>query len=405
MRFLVDYNAPGWRFPSVVRFARERNTDDTIPVSNSFNLIAESHVLFGRKKKDKQKDEARSQSAKESAPDAGQSGLPQPPSAADQTAQAKPEKKSGGLFARLAKTREALTSGVVGLFGGGRKVDAALFDALEDELLMADVGVDATTHLVDALRAGARKESIEDASGLLGLLRREMIAILNDTTNKMKEPGPGEPRVTLMVGVNGVGKTTTTAKLAARAKAEGQDVMLAAADTFRAAAIEQLQEWGERLDIPVVAQSHGSDAAAVAFDALSSARARSTDQLIIDTAGRQHTHDDLMEQLGKIERVLKRNDADAPHETLITLDAANGQNVLVQIEQFSAQTPITGVVVSKLDGTAKGGVVFAIARKFGLPIRYIGVGEGVEDLRPFDVEAFVDALLPAADDLGGGNSG
>jgi len=269
-------------------------------------------VLFGRKKKDKETN------------DAGQGDR-----ASEQKVASKPEKKSGGLFARLSKTREALTSGVVGLFGGGRKVDAALFDSLEDELLMADVGV---------------------------------------------------------------------------AKADGQDVMLAAADTFRAAAIEQLQEWGGRLDIPVVAQSHGSDAAAVAFDALSSARARSADQLIIDTAGRQHTHDDLMEQLGKIERVLKRNDSDAPHETLITLDAANGQNVLVQIEQFSAQTPITGVVVSKLDGTAKGGVVFAIARKFGLPIRYIGVGEGVEDLRPFDVEAFVDALLPAADDLGGGNS-
>ncbi len=350
-------------------------------------------MLFGRKKKDrKQPDDTAAQDA------AGAASAPagqQQPDAGD-----KPKKSSGGLFARLAKTREALTSGVVGLFGGGRKVDDALFDALEDELLMADVGVDATTHLVDALRTGARKEKIEDAAGLLELLRKEMIAILNDTTNRMTEPSPGQPRVTLMVGVNGVGKTTTTAKLAAAAKSNGQQVMLAAADTFRAAAIEQLQEWGQRLDIPVVAQSHGSDAAAVAFDALSAAKARSMDALIIDTAGRQHTHDDLMEQLGKIDRVLKRNDPDTPHETLITLDAGNGQNVLVQIEQFSTQAPITGVVVSKLDGTAKGGVVFAIARKFGLPIRYIGVGEGVDDLRPFDVEAFVDALLPGADELG-----
>lgn len=360
-------------------------------------------MLFGRKKKDREKAKATSEAESKPSAAEGSGGSSGGSDESQRTGEPpKPAKSSGGLFARLSKTREALTSGVVGLFGGGRKVDDALFDSLEDELLMADVGVDATTHLVDALRAGARKEKIEDAAGLLALLRREMIAILNATTNKMTEPAPGEPRVTLMVGVNGVGKTTTTAKLAAQAKAANQQVMLAAADTFRAAAIEQLQQWGERLDIPVIAQSHGSDAAAVAFDALSAAKARSVDALIIDTAGRQHTHDDLMEQLGKIDRVLKRDDPKVPHETLITLDAGNGQNVLVQIEQFSTQAPITGVVVSKLDGTAKGGVVFAIARKFGLPIRYIGVGEGVDDLRPFDVEAFVDALLPSADELGGG---
>jgi fused signal recognition particle receptor len=198
----------------------------------------------------------------------------------------------------------------------------------------------------------------------------------------------------MMVGVNGVGKTTSTAKLASKFKAENKCVMLAACDTFRAAAIEQLQRWGERIDVPVIAQSHGSDAAAVGHDALESAISRQADVLIVDTAGRQHTHGDLMEQLAKVERVMKKIDPTAPHEVLLTVDAATGQNALTQVEQFNAMVPLTGLIVTKLDGTAKGGIVIALAKKFALPIRFIGVGEGVDDLREFDPDGFVAALLP-----------
>jgi len=304
-----------------------------------------------------------------------------------------------GIFARLGRTREALGSGISKLLGGGAKIDESLFNELEDQLLSADVGIDATMTLVEKVRDRASKEKIEHAPDLKNIVREEMLNILTEpmkstATGVETNPSGNKPHILLMVGVNGVGKTTSVAKLAARAKAEGNTVLVAAADTFRAAAIEQLQNWGERLDIPVVSQAHGSDAAAVAHDAVSSAVARAADLLIIDTAGRQHTHGDLMEQLAKIVRVIRKVDETAPHDTYIVVDAGNGQNILSQIEQFSTMVPITGVVITKLDGTAKGGVVLAVASKLGLPVCYIGVGEGVDDLRQFDAEDFVQALLP-----------
>ncbi len=309
--------------------------------------------------------------------------------------QASEKSGSGGLFARLGRTRELLGSGVSRLLGSGVKIDESLFSDLEDELLSADVGVEAATTIVDNVRARAKADKVQDAAQLKEIVRQQMRELLNaplqDDPPTVAATGP---HILLMVGVNGVGKTTSVAKLAARAQAQDQSVVVAAADTFRAAAIEQLQSWGDRLNIPVISQAHGSDAAAVAHDAVTAATARSADLLIIDTAGRQHTHGDLMEQLAKIVRVIRKVDESAPHETYIVVDAGNGQNILAQIEQFSKVVPVSGVVVTKLDGTAKGGVVLAVASKLGLPVRFIGVGEAVEDLRQFDADEFVQALLP-----------
>jgi len=367
-------------------------------------------VIFGRNKKNKaKKAEAAAQQdipagvtdqqTENTSTDAADRAEPgaepavESPIAAEQ--QAAPPR---GIFARLGRTRDALGTGISNLLGGGAKIDEVLFGDLEDQLLSADVGIDATMTIVDKVRERAQKEKVEHAPELKNIVREEMLNILNEPLKSLPKVGdPGgtnKPHILLMVGVNGVGKTTSVAKLAARAKADGQNVLVAAADTFRAAAIEQLQSWGDRLDIPVVSQEHGSDAAAVAHDAVSSAVARSADLLIIDTAGRQHTHGDLMEQLAKIVRVIRKVDEAAPHETYIVVDAGNGQNILSQIEQFSTMVPITGVVITKLDGTAKGGVVLAVASKLGLPVRYIGVGEGVDDLREFVAQDFVQALLP-----------
>ena len=292
-----------------------------------------------------------------------------------------------------------LARGLGGLFSRNPRLDDALLDEIETALLVADVGVPATTALVDDLRGRMKAREFSDAAALLEALRADLVAMLRPVAVPLAVDPVARPFVVLTVGVNGVGKTTTIGKLAKRFKDEGRSLMLAAGDTFRAAAVAQLQAWGERNGVPVVAQGQDADAAAVAFDALQSAKARGVDVLIADTAGRLHTQQGLMAELGKIRRVLGKLDPDAPHEVLMVIDGTTGQNALSQLRQFHAAVGVTGLVVTKLDGTAKGGVVFALAREFGIPIRYAGIGERPEDLRVFDAQAFVDALLPAA--LGG----
>ena len=286
-----------------------------------------------------------------------------------------------------------------GLFSRNPRLDDDLLDEIETALLTADVGVAASTELVEKLRKRMKAREFADANALLAALRAELVAMLAPVAVPLRIEGAAGPFVILTVGVNGVGKTTTIGKLAHRFKQQGHSLMLAAGDTFRAAAVAQLQAWGERNGVPVVAQGQDADAASVAFDALQAAKARGIEVLVADTAGRLHTQQGLMAELGKIRRVLGKLDPDAPHEVLMVIDGTTGQNALSQLRQFHAAVNVTGLVVTKLDGTAKGGVVFALAREFGIPIRYAGVGEGREDLREFDPEAFVDALLPAS--LGG----
>ncbi|WMJ68776.1 signal recognition particle-docking protein FtsY [Stenotrophomonas sp. 24(2023)] len=286
-----------------------------------------------------------------------------------------------------------------GLFSRNPKLDDDLLDEIETALLTADVGVGATTDLVEGLRKRMKAREFADAQALLAALRAELIAILQPVSRPLLIDRNAKPFVVLTVGVNGVGKTTTIGKLAKRFKDEGHSLMLAAGDTFRAAAVAQLQAWGERNGVSVVAQGQNADAASVAFDALQAGKARGTSVLIADTAGRLHTQSGLMNELGKIRRVLGKIDPSAPHEVLMVIDGTTGQNALSQLRQFKAAVDVTGLVVTKLDGTAKGGVVFALAREFGIPIRFAGIGERPEDLRVFDPEAFVDALLPEA--LGG----
>jgi fused signal recognition particle receptor len=292
-----------------------------------------------------------------------------------------------------------LARGLGGLFSRNPRLDDDLLDEIETTLLVADVGVPATTALLDDLRKRMKAREFADAAALLGALRADLVAMLRPVAVPLSIDAGARPFVVLTVGVNGVGKTTTIGKLAKRFKDEGRSLMLAAGDTFRAAAVAQLQAWGERNGVPVVAQGQDADAAAVAYDALQSAKARGVDLLVADTAGRLHTQQGLMAELGKIRRVLGKLDPDAPHEVLMVIDGTTGQNALSQLRQFHAAVGVTGLVVTKLDGTAKGGVVFALAREFGIPIRYAGIGERPEDLRVFDAQAFVDALLPAA--LGG----
>lgn len=296
------------------------------------------------------------------------------------------------MFSRLksgiARTRDGLRNGLERLFKQSERVDAATLEDLEALLLKADVGVRATSRLVAAIGKIPAGETAVSA------LRREMVAILAPSAQKMELPAPGERlSIVLVVGVNGVGKTTTIAKIASRLHKEGYRVMLAAGDTFRAAAVEQLQSWGSRLDVPVIAQGTGADPASVIFDACATAQKRGADVLLADTAGRLHTQSNLMAELAKIRRVAARHDPTAPHETLLVLDATLGQNAVNQAEQFAAAVDVTGLVLTKLDGTAKGGVIFALAERLGLPIRFIGVGEGAEDLQEFSATAFVDALL------------
>ena len=283
-----------------------------------------------------------------------------------------------------------------GLFSRNPKLDDDLLDEIETALITADVGVTATTQLIESLRKRMKAREFADARALLTALRADLIAMLSPVAKPLAIDRGAKPFVILTVGVNGVGKTTTIGKLAHRFKAEGRTLMLAAGDTFRAAAVAQLQAWGERNGVAVVAQGQNADAASVAFDALQAAKARGTEVLIADTAGRLHTQQGLMAELGKIKRVLGKIDDTAPHEVLMVIDGTTGQNALSQLREFHAAAGVTGLVVTKLDGTAKGGVVFALAREFGIPIRYAGIGERSEDLRVFDAEAFVDALLPEA---------
>ena len=313
--------------------------------------------------------------------------------------QEKPTKE--GFFARLKRglkrTSENIGSGFVSLFSG-KKIDDDLFEELEEQLLIADVGVETTTRLIDSLTDQASRKQLKDGEALYEILRDEMQKTLEPVSIPLVPENAEGPFVILMVGVNGVGKTTTIGKLAKQYQAQGKSVMLAAGDTFRAAAVEQLQVWGQRNDIPVVAQHTGADSASVLFDALQAARARNIDILIADTAGRLQNKSHLMDELKKVIRVMKKQDESAPHEVMLTLDASTGQNAISQAELFKQAVGVTGITISKLDGTAKGGVIFAIADKFGIPIRHIGVGEQIDDLRTFDAKDFVDALFTQESD-------
>jgi fused signal recognition particle receptor len=291
----------------------------------------------------------------------------------------------------LAPSRKGILAKIGNVFKGTFDLDDELFDELEETLMTCDIGVAASLALVDRLRERVAREKIQDAHGVLLGLRREVAELLQEAEQEW--PQHPSPTVILIVGVNGVGKTTTTAKIAHHFKQNGLSVVLAAADTFRAAAVEQLQEWGARLDIPVISQGPGADAAAVAHDALNSARARNADVLLIDTAGRLHTQTDLMEQLQKVLRVLKKIDPDTPHEVLQILDAGTGQNALSQLEHFQKAVNVSGLCLTKLDGSAKGGVALSLTEKYHLPIRFIGVGERIDDLRPFAASEFANALI------------
>ena len=314
----------------------------------------------------------------------------------DQTAQPS-EEQPAGLFARLktglARTRSNLADGLSDLLLGKKSIDAELLEELETLLLLADVGVDATSRIIAEITEQVRRKELSDPQALQRVLKEKLLTILHACESPVREAEAGKPQVILMVGVNGAGKTTTIGKLAKRLQQEGRSVMLAAGDTFRAAAVEQLQSWGERNRVPVIAQHAGADSASVIFDALQAATARNVDVLIADTAGRLHTKHNLMEELTKIARVLKKIDPEAPHEVLLVVDATTGQNALNQALQFHAAVGLTALALTKLDGTAKGGILFAIAERLKLPIRYIGVGESVDDLRPFDADQFVTALF------------
>lgn len=310
-----------------------------------------------------------------------------------------PAAERAGFFARLknslVKTRQKLGSGFIGLFRG-KKIDDDLFEELEEQLIVADVGVETTRKIIDGLIAHADRRHLKDAEALYSHLRAEMAAILANVERPLEVTGKA-PFVILMVGVNGVGKTTTIGKLVRLYQAEGKSVMLAAGDTFRAAAVEQLQVWGERNHIPVIAQQTGADSASVIFDAIQAAKARGIDVLIADTAGRLQNKAHLMDELKKIVRVMKKLDVEAPHEVMLTLDASTGQNAVSQANLFNEAVGLTGIALTKLDGTAKGGVIFAVADRFGIPIRYIGVGEAIEDLRPFKADDFIEALFARED--------
>ncbi|HBX38946.1 MAG TPA: signal recognition particle-docking protein FtsY [Marinobacter adhaerens] len=293
----------------------------------------------------------------------------------------------------LGKTRASLTGGLSDMFSLGKKIDEELLEEIETTLLMADVGVTATSEIIDSLTDKLERNQLKDGEALRKALRDELHGLLKDVTKPLQIDSGKTPYVILMVGVNGVGKTTTIGKLTKKFQNEGKSVMLAAGDTFRAAAVEQLKVWGERNKVPVVAQATGSDSASVIFDAYQSAKARGMDVLIADTAGRLHNKANLMQELEKIVRVLKKQDPDLPHEVMLVLDATTGQNALSQAKAFNDAVNLTGLCLTKLDGTAKGGMVFAIAKAMQLPIRFIGIGEQAEDLRPFDADEFVAALF------------
>lgn len=307
------------------------------------------------------------------------------------------EQSKPGFFARLkqglSKTSASIGEGMASLFLGKKVIDDDLLDEIETRLLTADVGVEATSAIVQNLTQKVARKQLADADALYKSLQDELAALLRPVEQPLKVEAQNKPYVILVVGVNGAGKTTTIGKLAKKLQLEGKKVMLAAGDTFRAAAVEQLQVWGERNQIPVIAQHTGADSASVIFDAVQAAKARGVDVLIADTAGRLHTKDNLMEELKKVRRVIGKLDAEAPHEVLLVLDAGTGQNAISQAKYFNQSVELTGLALTKLDGTAKGGVIFALAKQFNIPIRFIGVGEGIDDLRTFEAEPFVKALF------------
>lgn len=307
----------------------------------------------------------------------------------------KPSEKTG-FFERLktglTKTRTNFTGKLANLFLGKKELDAEVFATLETQLLLADVGVDATQQLIGNLTQQLKRKELNDVATAIASLQEDMKALLRPCQIELTLPEHKKPFLILVIGINGSGKTTTIGKLACHLKQQGKSIMLAAGDTFRAAAIDQLQVWGERNHIPIIAQQPGADTASVIYDAFEAAKARKMDVLIADTAGRLHTQTNLMAELQKIKRVIAKLNPEAPHETLLVLDASIGQNALVQAKQFHAAIGVTGLVLTKLDGTAKGGIVFAIAKELNIPIRFIGIGEGIEDLRAFDADDFVEAL-------------
>mgnify|MGYP000323572378 CR=1 FL=1 len=325
----------------------------------------------------------------------------QTPDNTEQEQQPEQSEPQAGLFGRLKqslnRTSSKLTEGFASLVLGKKVIDDDLLEELETQLITADLGVDATQTIISDLTQRVARKQLGDAEALFNALRDDMVKILQPSAVPLVIPEQEGPYVILMVGINGVGKTTTIGKLAKQFQNQGKSVMLAAGDTFRAAAVEQLQVWGERNDIPVISQHSGADSASVIYDALQAAKARNVDILIADTAGRLHTQNNLMEELKKVSRVMSKLDDNAPHEVMLVLDAGTGQNALSQAVQFTAAAGVSGITLTKLDGTAKGGIIFAIAKKTGLPIRYIGVGEGIDDLRSFEAEEFVDALLGRED--------
>ena len=293
----------------------------------------------------------------------------------------------------MGKTRASFTGGLAGMFSAGKKIDADLLEEIETTLLTADVGVTATTDIIESLTEKLKRNQLKDGEALRQALRDQLHGLLQDVSKPLVIDAQTKPYVILMVGENGVGKTTTIVKLTKKFQDEGKSVLLAAGDTFRAAAMEQLQVWGDRNKVPVIAQHTGADSASVIFDAIQSAKSRGIDVVIADTAGRLQNKDNLMSELEKVVRVMKKLDTAAPHEVMLVLDSGTGQNALNQAQVFQQAVGVSGITLTKLDGTAKGGIVFAIARQLQLPIRFIGVGEQVEDLRSFDSRAFVDALF------------
>lgn len=347
--------------------------------------------MFFRRKKDKPEDDAKQQDAKQG--DAPATPVVAQPRDAEPVAG---EAKSG-FFSRikkgLSRTSNQFSSGLGNLFLGKKAIDDELLEEIETVLLTADVGVDATTEIIDNLTGRVSRKELADSDALYVALKQSLRDLLEKVESPLVVDNEHKPFVILVVGVNGVGKTTTIGKLAKRLQNQGKSVMLAAGDTFRAAAVEQLQVWGERNNVPVIAQHTGADSASVIFDAVQSAQSRQIDVVIADTAGRLHTKSNLMDELAKVRRVMGKLDASAPHEVLLVVDAGTGQNAVSQTDQFKAAVGVTGLALTKLDGTARGGIIFALSKKHGIPVRYIGVGESVDDLQPFEADKFIDALF------------
>ena len=302
-----------------------------------------------------------------------------------------------GLFKRmqqgLSRTRGGLSEGLASLLLGKKEIDEDLLEELETQLLMADVGIETTQAIMDKINGQISRKEVNNSDALYNALIKELETILKGVERPLETNTGQKPYIILMVGINGVGKTTTIGKLTKQFQAKNKKVMLAAGDTFRAAAVEQLQTWGERNNVPVIAQHTGADSASVLFDAVKAAQARDIDILIADTAGRLHNKDNLMQELEKVVRVIKKVDPSAPHEVMLVLDAGTGQNAVNQTKQFKEVVGVTGLTLTKLDGTAKGGIIFSLAQQFGIPVRYIGIGEGIDDLRPFNAEEFTKALF------------